>query len=70
MYVPPPKPQPKVGKLQAWIDQHQRHARGPWQDAKIHIYYRWLCSCGEKFIYTEAELASNPAEYVVNSACT
>lgn len=66
MSVPPPKSQPRVGKLQEWFDHHRKHGRGPWKDAKLHVYYHWRCCCGEKFTYTDLDEAAAPLDYVVS----
>jgi hypothetical protein len=58
---------PDVATPSGWREVHEQHFRGPWRDATIGEYHVWRCSCGERFTFTETQLAAAPNAYVLRS---
>lgn len=55
---------PDVTTPQGWLEHHRTHGR-PFYEVKIGLYHRWRCTCGERFVYTDEDMAARPERYVL-----
>lgn len=54
----------KPATLREWVTKHRNHGRaGAWRDAKVGVYSRYRCPCGESFVYSDDEEAADPDRF-------
>lgn len=50
---------------QGWLAVHRGHGGRPYYEVKIGEWHRWLCTCGQRFHFTDMQRDGAPSKYAL-----
>ncbi len=56
---------PDMSTPQGWLTVHKLHGRGVYFEVKVGQWHRWLCSCGERFYFTNEQRDAEPQKFTL-----